>query len=229
ATQNIWGRTPLWPLRKRALARALHEADIVLLQEVHARGTRSQAHELADRMGLPHAHFVSVGRTLWWREGVAVISRWPIIHTASQKLPQSRLNPVDRFAPRAVFRAVIQSPAGNLEIYVLHLSLSRSARIRASRSIPDFVTQQRRIVPADFSVIGGDFNASHHEPCVLKLQTHCGVQDVHRGGDATFPAYWPHRRIDYLLASPNLRIRNVERRASCGSDHCGLIAHVDCN
>ena len=227
ATQNVWGRSLLWSQRKRALGRALRSADIVVLQEVRTRGRRTQAHDLADQLGLPHARVVSAGRTLFWHEGVGIISRWPIQHAAWERLPQDRRNLLDRIAPRVVFRAVIQTPLGRLEVYALHLSLSRTVRTRTASAITAFVQRKRRDLPADFTLIAGDFNASADEPCMQTIQAQCNVIDLHPNGPATFPAYSPLRRLDYLLISPNLRATRLQRRRSIGSDHCALLAQID--
>jgi endonuclease/exonuclease/phosphatase family metal-dependent hydrolase len=230
ATQNIWGRVPLWPLRKRALASSLAGADIALLQEVQARGkSGSQAHDLAAAMSLTHAMFVSAGRTLHWREGVGIVSRWPILHAVWEKLEQRRDNLLDRIAPRVILRVVIETPVGRAEIYAMHLSLSRDARTRAGSAIAAFARRQRQDAPADFSIFGGDLNASPAEPCIQQLKQDCRLVDAQEsspGRGATFPALWPQRRLDYLLLSPNLRVQSLHRPRSMGSDHCALIAQL---
>jgi endonuclease/exonuclease/phosphatase family metal-dependent hydrolase len=228
ATQNIWGRMPLWHLRKRAMARKLRGADVALLQEVQARGKHdSQAHQLAKHMGLPHARFASAGRTLWWREGVAIISRWPVVHLAWEHLPQRRNNLVDRAAPRLVLRAVIDAPVGRVEVYALHLSLSQKSRTAAAERIAAFVRRERQAFPADFTVLGGDLNASPEEPSVTRLKEACALRDFQEGGRGTFPAWLPtRRRLDYLLVSPNLKLMGTKRPASVASDHCGLMLKV---
>jgi endonuclease/exonuclease/phosphatase family metal-dependent hydrolase len=227
ATQNIWGRTPLWALRKRALARGLGSTDIALLQEVQRRGQASQAHDLARHLGLDFAYFASAGRTLTWREGLGIISRWPAIHVAWEKFPQRRSNVLDRIAPRAVLRVVLDTPLGRLEVYAMHLSLSKDARTRAGKAVAAFARQQRALLPATFAVFGGDFNARSDEPCVQDIKRECGLIDVADGGDPTFPAMLPLLRLDYLLVSPNLRVTRVERRWTAGSDHRGLLANIN--
>jgi len=230
ATQNIWGRVPLWNLRKRAIARSLRHADVVVLQEVQGRRKgSSQAHELAREMGLGYVHFASAGKTLGWREGVGIISRFPITHVAWEKLAQTR-HLIDRMAPRPVLRVVVETPAGLLEVYGLHLSLAKEARTRVAGDIVAFARRQREEVPAKFAAIAGDFNATSGEACVGELQRGCGVVDVHAGvgrTGATFPAVWPQRRIDYVMLSPNLKPVRVERRKSLGSDHCGVVVQVE--
>jgi endonuclease/exonuclease/phosphatase family metal-dependent hydrolase len=227
ATQNIWGATPFWSLRKRLLARGLHGADVVLLQEVQPRPHGSQAHQLAHAMGLEHALYASAGRTFGIPDGIAVISRWPMLYAMEQKLEPQRPDLLDRIAKRLVLRVVIDTPLGRVEVYALHLSLSRDARTRSALAIAAFARHQRQLLPADHAVFGGDFNAHPDEPCLQHLQEKCHVIDAAQPAGPTYPAPWPRRRLDYLLTSPGLRVIKVEKRKTMGSDHQGIVLQLE--
>lgn len=75
-TLNLWGANGPAEERMAALTRALRDdaPDLLALQEVAGRGDDTQAHRLAEGLGLGHVHHVRSAR-IGRGEGLAVVTR----------------------------------------------------------------------------------------------------------------------------------------------------------
>lgn len=236
-SQNLWGGGPLWRVRRRSLARGIARIcpDLIGLQEVHARSTSgeaSQAHELADLLADYQVLFAP-GRTVasGHCEGVALLSRYPVRGHHTKTLSMDPRDALDRFGPRVVLHALVDSPSGAVDVFVTHLSISRTAR---NRTIPELLAFDSGTPSSRGSVLLGDFNAEPTEPALALLEDG-GWLDVwksthraeRRGG--TWPATAPFRRIDYVFMRPATAwvVHACERTTMNGSDHLGVVAHLD--
>lgn len=90
-TLNLWGRWADWPGRLAALEASWPAPgpDVLLLQEVRCDGLGDQADEVADALGYEHRVSVEGHRTDDGREGIAVISRVPLLDHTTELLPTS--------------------------------------------------------------------------------------------------------------------------------------------
>lgn len=244
-TQNIWGGAPFWRLRRKALARGIArmQPDLIGLQEVHASdpsGAESQAHELA-RLIRGYDVIFSPGRMtpLGRSEGVAILTRHPILDWESAHLTQDADDALDRFGPRVVLRVLVETPIGRVDAFVTHLSLSRRARSRTVPELLAFASRGRALSSSRRAVLMGDLNAEPDEESIGDLKggegESCGgwldAWTSANGAGApggTWPAIGPHRRIDYILVQPTdaWAIRSC-RRALTASDHLGVLARLE--
>jgi endonuclease/exonuclease/phosphatase family metal-dependent hydrolase len=118
----------------------------------------SQAHTLADALGLHYAYAAGLGLDLAPESlGNAVLSRWPIVATETRSLPA----PIDMNELRVVLRAVIDGPRGPFEVFCTHLNyrLDQShVRQMPLRAIAEFIaeTDAGRGYPP---ILCGDMNA----------------------------------------------------------------------
>ncbi len=164
-TQNLWGGAPFWRLRRKALARAIARAqpDLIGLQEVHSPdpgGAESQAHELARLLRIDNVIFAAGRTTRYGRsEGVALLSRHPILEWESKPLTHDTDDVRDRFGPRVVLRALVETPDGRVDAFVTHLSLSRRARSRTIPELLDFASRVRARSSSAGGLLMGDLNA----------------------------------------------------------------------
>jgi endonuclease/exonuclease/phosphatase family metal-dependent hydrolase len=129
--------------------------DIALLQEVpnsHKYG--DSAAYLAELTGMNHAYFRANGnrRLVGFEEGVVILSRYPLDDVSFVELePQAGF-----FENRVVLRATAVTPAGELDLYVTHLTNGDTAvNLAQAESLLEFVTQTRQHT----AVIAGDLNA----------------------------------------------------------------------
>jgi endonuclease/exonuclease/phosphatase family metal-dependent hydrolase len=129
----------------------LHDADILLLQEMDAPGTK----QIADRVGMNYAYVPSAVHPSSRRDiGVAVLSAWPILDTRKVPLPHPH-----RFRKlhRSALEATVESPLGLVRVYSVHfetlLGASGHARRDQARTILDAASAWSGPV-----IVGGDFN-----------------------------------------------------------------------
>ena len=90
-TLNLWGRWADWPGRLAALEATWPDPgpDVLLLQEVRCDGLGDQADEVADALGYDERISVEGHRTDDGREGIAIVSRVPLLDSRDELLPTS--------------------------------------------------------------------------------------------------------------------------------------------
>ncbi len=176
--------------------------------------------EVVDSSGVPNrAEFIAAATGYEWAwqqeysvfiydEGIAILSRWPILDTASVKLPHDDLILFTRY----VLGARVESPAGPIDFYCTHMTVGGNESQSADQALAayEFITERSAGLHAFFA---GDLNA---EPDTLAMQflrgeaEHGGVVgDFVDGWPATNPddqgltieAGDPHDRIDYIYAA----------------------------
>ena len=203
-TLNIWNNNGDWPTRLDLITTELAalRPDVVMLQEVLQNPELpNQAETLADRLGLPHVHFVSVDSVgALKRYGNAIVSAHPFVETATLRLP-----PFDAY--RMAAYAQIEVGRQPVRLYTTHLhnpatTDGRGARAMEIAHLLDFIDATGGEAPL---VLGGDFNAEPDWPEMRILE---GYRDL-GGAGITFGSPYTGvagRRIDYLFdaAHPGL-------------------------
>src|SRR3712207_5639750 len=204
-TLNLWGRWADWPGRLAALeATWPHPGpDVLLLQEVRCDGLGDQADEVADVLGYPERVSVEGHRTDDGREGIAMLSRVPLLDCRDELLPTSE-------PARRILVARVDLDGTAVSIACGH-----------TVAVPEDVrAEQVRALLArteDPLILGADLNEVPDR--VAPLIADAGLEDALHGDDAatwpmcqmTFGEAWrsqigraPHfsleqRRLDYLL------------------------------
>ena len=210
------------------------DTDLALLQEVDVNTQRSggvdQPRVLAERTGL-HAAF---GRTLDYQGGqygVAILSRWPIVHQQLVPLPidppQARAG--GSYEPRGALRTRIASPFGELVVLNTHLDASGSDMYRRQEVRTVVALGDSARVSSRYVIIGGDFNSTP-ESAVQETMRRSPMRDVWplcgRGNDLTYPADSAVKRIDYLYLSPALDCEEALVLGVQASDHRPLVVRL---
>ncbi len=254
-TINIWNRQGPWPVRKKLLRAGLAalEPDIIGMQEVVARGTTTQAHELVEDLG----HQVAFGKARPLDDtadyGNAITSRFPIV---SQKVFDLPCLDVDE--PRSMLVVELDTPAGRLPVVVTHYSWRMEhgfVRERQSLAVADVLDN----IPAAClpPLFMGDLNAGPDERELLFLTGQLSLDGRHTsltdcfaevgsgdgftfdGRSNAFAEPWkePPRRLDYILIDgPDSRGRGTPIAAEVvltevvddvtASDHYGVLANI---
>lgn len=166
-TWNVWWRFGPWQQRRKAILGVLREErpDVVGLQEVWELAGENLAGWLAEELGMHWAW--APGELLpHWRErlgdapggvGNAVLSRWPLVETAVERLPTAGGPPEVR---TALF-ALVDHPAGHVPFFTTHLHSrpdGSAVRCEQVRALARFVAAHRG--PGPFPpVVTGDLNA----------------------------------------------------------------------
>ncbi len=186
---------------------ALRGADVLLLQEMDAAGTR----RIAEALGLGYVYYPAISHHRTHRDfGNAVLSRWPIVEDAKIVLPhRSRYAHTQRTATAATLR-VGDTP---VRVYSVHLGTVVDVGPGARR-------EQLRAVLADAArypraIVGGDLNDT-------------GVGRVARDAGYAWPTERGPRtmrlgRVDHVflrgLASPDTAAAGTVADTRGASDH----------
>lgn len=192
------------------IAASLEGADVIALQEVTRGFARNDyADMVADLAALFPNHFWAYGpacdlhieegsdgwppRGTRFQFGNMVLSRWPILSTRTLLLPRSRtISKVN--LQRGATEAVIETPAGALRVYSVHLdhvSIDERSRqlVHLNERINAFVSEGGSVtgaaevdvddppLPEDYLIMG-DFNMTPESPeyCIL-----AGAKDGYYG------------------------------------------------
>jgi endonuclease/exonuclease/phosphatase family metal-dependent hydrolase len=211
AAWNIWWRYGPWPVRETAIRTTLYRIrpDVLTLNEVwSAEDGVDQAEELARDLGM-YAVAQYLPHVPGYRSGNAVLSRWPIIDTASEQLT----------ATRSILHVGTDAPFGLLSVFTTHLSWRPEDGTKRLRELTDALKFVRARHRGPFPpILAGDLNAEpdSDELRMLKGRTSAPVPGIvfadaweQAGNGRGFTrdrsnAYlaeepWPSRRIDYIL------------------------------
>ena len=166
-TWNLWWRFGPWEQRRDAILAVLRDLrpDAVGMQEVWGQGGNNLAGWLAEQLGM-HWAWAAVDTPDRWQKrigddtievGNAVLSRWPIVHTAQLRLPTAG----GQDDGRLVLHAMLDAPEYQIPFFTTHLNsaLHESAiRCRQVAALAGFVAEHRGDGPFP-PVVTGDYNA----------------------------------------------------------------------
>jgi endonuclease/exonuclease/phosphatase family metal-dependent hydrolase len=213
--------------------------DIIALQEVVQSGdVPNRARFIAEETGYRWEWHQTYSIVLY-DEGIAVLSRHPILSTRTHKLPHKDLILFNRY----VLGARVETAAGEVDFYCTHMTAGGSDSESADQAVEawSFMSAESAGVPA---FLAGDLNAEPDTPAMRFLRG-----EAPRGGKTgdlsdlwlvtrpEDPGYTispdnPHDRIDYIYASPRAMevFEPVDCRlifahrvdASFASDHIGV-------
>jgi endonuclease/exonuclease/phosphatase family metal-dependent hydrolase len=191
------------------IARMLRGYDLVGLQEVDAGSLRSgfldMTEYLANRAGYPY----------WYRQVNRDIGM--IAQNSNGVLSRMQPNWVGRYRlppgnGRGAMVLKFGQGADALYVCTLHLALSRRLRRRQFDFIADLFSDARHVV------IMGDMNASCDAREFRNFVDHNGFKEP-ACSKPTFPSWRPVRRIDHILVSEDLQVRNARVLDYPLSDH----------
>src|SRR4051794_2554280 len=129
---------------------ALRNADVILLQEMDARGTR----RIADTLGMGYVYYPAVFRSKLGHDlGESILTRWPIVEDRKIVLPHlSRMT----HSQRAATAATIRVGEALVRVYSLHLATMAGLSPAARRDQLQAVLADAGAYPR--VVVGGDLN-----------------------------------------------------------------------
>jgi endonuclease/exonuclease/phosphatase family metal-dependent hydrolase len=181
---------------------AVHEADVVCLNEVKRRDGR----RLGDALGVR----AFVASSFIGPYGNVILTNEPVI--AWHPFRFSRVRRVDRRD------AAIITLADGTMIGAIHLGLRAPER---SRSAAELLAA----LP-DRAIVAGDANETPDRPAVRLFSSR--FDDAGReGADPTFPAGAPHSRIDYVWVPRGTLVRACRVVRTKASDHLPVIVDID--
>jgi endonuclease/exonuclease/phosphatase family metal-dependent hydrolase len=186
---------------------ALRDADIVLLQEMDAEGTR----RIADALGLDWVYHAAIHHRRTGRDfGNAVLSRWPIVADARLVLPHP-----SRYAgtQRTATAATIVVGADTVRVYATHLGTL--ADVSGSDRRAQLAAILADAAPWARVIVGGDLN--DHD--VGRVAVAAGYAWPTNGGpQTTYFGRWDHVFFRGFLPSDGVASGTI-RDVGDASDH----------
>lgn len=213
----------------RSVASFLREqtADVIGLQEADGPSTWSGSYHhvehVLDRSGYGEAlhgvHYRLESSRFDLRYGTALLSRLALRDPASRAF---KARPIDT---KGYVVAAVGLDEGEIDIVSLHLDLVHSVRVRQVETLVRGLRRRGRpvVVMGDLNSKGGkEWTAVHRLASALHLHT----PQTDHGADATYPAWKPSQRIDWILASPELVFADCRVVAHTVSDHVAVAAEL---
>ncbi|WP_455223260.1 endonuclease/exonuclease/phosphatase family protein [Kaarinaea lacus] len=199
------------------IAHAISGFDIVALQEVDAGSLRSsfinQAEFLASHAGFPFwYHQTNRKIANIARHSNGVLSKFKPSEVSDYKLPG--------FLPgRGVMLVRYGHPENPLILLIVHLALSKRARLRQLEFISEIVNCYEHVV------VMGDLNCQPNSRELQHLLNTTNLcEPIH--GLKTFPSWRPQRTLDHILASPSLEVYDVHVLDHLLSDHLPIAMEI---
>lgn len=199
------------------IAHFLAEYDIVGLQEVDAGSIRCNfinlIEYLAYRAELPYWYH-QVNRNLG---RIAQHSNGLLSHFKPDVIENLKLPGL--IPGRQGILARFDSGEDTLVVIVLHLALSRRARLRQLDYIADIINQYPH------AIVMGDLNCRAHSP---EMQHLFGKTDLHEPLEVlhTYPSWQPTYNIDHILVSSKLKMINAAVVDHPVSDHLPIMMEI---
>ena len=222
-----------WSPERIADVIAQARPDIVALQEVDVGRVRSggvdQAILIAEQLGMT-LQFSPALHLMEEKYGDAILTPWPSRLIRTGRLPGLRMFP--NLEPRGALWVQISVRGVDIQMMTTHLGLLRRERMRQVEQLigPDWLGSPRCDGPV---VLGGDFNFLSRSRAYRKLTGVLNdVQFAPGAGapHATFPSRYPRFRIDYIFASPDVRVNDVQSVRTpltrIASDHLPVVANL---
>ncbi|HZP18209.1 MAG TPA: endonuclease/exonuclease/phosphatase family protein, partial [Terriglobales bacterium] len=141
-----------------ALQRAkLENTELMLFQEVvrPRRGGPGPADDLAHALGMQISFSPSFRLPNGDQEGLAILSRHPIVE--SRTIPLRRYNLLWKSRHRVAQSVILETPAGPLHVYNLHLDTRVNLKARLAQMQP--VVEEAAAQPGPV-LVGGDLNTN---------------------------------------------------------------------
>ncbi len=200
------------------IANDIMDFDIVGLQEVDAGSIRSNfinmAEYLAGRAEFPYWHH-QVNRNLgrFAKHSNGILSHFKPSQVSSLRLP-------GLIPGRQAILAQFGSGKESIAVIVLHLALSKRARLQQLQYISEVVN--------DFphAIVMGDMNCRCHSDEMLLLFDKTNLREpldeLH-----TFPSWRPMYNIDHILVTSDLKVRKAKALESPMSDHLPIMTEIE--
>ncbi len=200
------------------VADLIQEYDIVGLQEIDGGSIRSNfinlAEFLAERANFPFwYHQVNRNLGQFAQNASGLLSRYQPDEVTDIRLPG--------FIPgRRAIMARYGEGEFALNIFILHLSLGKRARLNQLDFISDFVNDSAH------TILMGDLNcnANSDEMNLLFRKTNLRRSEYECH---TFPSWRPHQPIDHILVSSKLNVLKIKALSNAYSDHLPIVMDVE--
>ena len=195
--------------------------DVVCFQEIHRRtlqaGMEDQPAMLADGLGRPFRFHSNLPLGMG-RYGVGIAYRGELLSSEEQRLPS-------KTEPRGALKVCLRDVAGfpRLTIFCTHWGLDSEERSQQATALAGNI--RAAVGPV---IVCGDLNENAEGDGVRALLNLTGMMDADAARNRpTFVSDNPTTRIDFVLHSADLVVRNVEVISTLASDHLPLLVDFE--
>jgi endonuclease/exonuclease/phosphatase family metal-dependent hydrolase len=195
------------------IAQLVKGYDIVGLQELDAGSLRSSyinlTEYLSEKADMPFWNDQTnrrIGRLA--SHSLGVLSRFHPVEIVEHRLP-------GRIPGRGVLFIRYGNRRESLVVLILHLALSKRARMSQLDYISEIVNEYRHVV------LMGDMNFKSQSEEMDYLIERTMMSEPYHGAD-TFPSWQPQQNIDHILVTPTLQVDHVRALNFSLSDHLPL-------
>jgi endonuclease/exonuclease/phosphatase family metal-dependent hydrolase len=184
--------------------------DFILCQEVlfkraRGKGRDNTAAVLADELG----YYCQGTKRTSDREGVAIVSRYPFVHYEWKHLKARTAAFLLGFRRVSVMGEFIAPGAGRVRVVNVHLAYQTfEHHVRRKQLIEtlEWIAARQREVPADLTILGGDFNIEPHWSELAPMWDPLVTGDLrfsnwNGDGPTRGPKGRPNVRIDYIFVA----------------------------
>ncbi len=231
---NIRYATGGWPGRALGFFRRTHnhlldiveflraqEADVAGLVEVDSGSyrtrRRNQAEFIAEALGHYHTFGVKYGRTSM-AHAVPVMRKQGNAFLVRDTDHSARFH----YFERGVKRLVIELETDRVVFFLVHLALGAKVRHHQLHHLYTLIKQT-----AKPCIVAGDFNTLWGETEIQLFIAACGLQNADPQIRPSYPSWAPKRHLDFIMHSPEIRVRDFRMPAVTLSDHLPLVCDFD--
>lgn len=191
------------------------DPDIVGLQEMRNKGIveehADQVKILSELTGMPYYYFAKAIDFPDGPYGNGILSKVPIISAETVLIP----DPEERayggyYETRCVLKATLE---GGITVLVSHFGLNPDEIENAVRTVVENLKAEK-------CILMGDFNLKPDDPLLVPIREKMkDSADLFDCPKLSCPSDNPDKKIDYIFASPDVKIVEADIPAIVASDH----------
>jgi len=195
--------------------------DIVGLVEVDSgsfrAGRRSQTVAIAETLGHYHVYRTKYAKGSWAQQ-------FPVLKNQGNAFLTSKeiKNQKCHYFRSGIKRLVIELELEDLTILLVHLSVKFRHRHYQLWELHSLIKQIRKPL-----ILAGDFNVFRGAREVQLFLAATGLQNANGKGLPTYPSWAPRRELDFILHSPEIRVRSLQIPEVELSDHLPVVCDFD--
>ena len=198
---------------------------IIGLNEVDLGSLKTSAIDLPSYFAYRLNMYYFYGYTFYKHYGNVILSKYPILEAEIITLPKA----VSSAEPRSLIKAKVEFDSSIWTLFITHLSTEEDDRLV---QVPFIISEIEKEVSFEKIIFMGDFNfePSSTEYSLINSTSILDFTDTYRilNSDPGYTGHFdedhdPHKRIDYIMCSPDVIPSSCEIFCSLSSDHCALI------
>ncbi len=193
------------------------DPDVIGLVEVDAgsyrSGRKSQADQIADRLGHFHAYCSKYGSNSGW-QSIPIYNKQGNAFLAKDTIKQAKYH----YFEQGMKKLVIELELEQVTFFLVHLALTYKARTEQIIHLYEMIRETARPY-----IVAGDFNAFTGEKEIRLLQAASKLESANCRNLPSYPSWRPRRHLDFILHSPEIEVVAFEAPLVQLSDHLPLI------